>query len=908
MCNIPFVPINRFIRVLLACIPMGALAESSGDKRAGEDWWSLQALVRPEPPPSAAWDRNPIDAYIRVALSAKKLSPAPEADRRTLMRRLSFDLLGLPPSPADLDRFIRDESPQAYEHLVDRLLDSPHYGERWTRHWLDVVRFGESHGFEYNQPRQNAWPYRNWVIDALNRDMPYDEFVRFQIAGDVITKNAADGVIATGFLVAGPHNTTRPSSDPMRKTMLQDEVEGMIAVVGQTFLGLTVNCARCHDHKFDPVSQKDYYQMAAALAGVTPNEQKVTPAVSVPFKEEADQLKLERRKLQNQDRGIVDPVRKAILAERVDHPEAQAEAPPATAAWDFTQGLEDEVASLHIELKHGAKLDERGIRLDGKQAYAASRSIGIDLKEKTLEVWVQLDDINQRGGGAISVQTLNGNIFDAIVYGEREKQRWMAGSNGFVRYSSFKGPEEKDAKGRPVHFAMVYRQDGTIIGYRDGQAYGQGYKSRGLQSYAAADAQVIFGLRHGTGPAGGRMLKGSILKARLYDRALDPAAIEASAGRSSTFVSETAILKRLGEEQRTQLDALRTRRDAIEKRIAEIESRNTPMPVWAVRPGNPGRTHVLTRGSVLTPGEEVAAAGITGLRALSADFGLKLNAPDADRRRKLAEWITHPDNPLFARVIVNRLWHHHFGAGIVSTPNDFGFNGGRPTHPDLLDWLAVEMREKRWSLKAIHRLIVQSATYRQSAAMNEQARKVDADNRYLWHMTPRRLEAEALRDALLMVSGKLVPDIGGKGYRDVREYKFKGSHFYDLIPQDKPEQFRRTLYRFSPRGAKRTILDVFDCPDPSAITPNRAVTTTPLQSLALMNNPLVLFLADAFADRIRREVGTETDAQVRQVHLLAYGRVPGREEIDLTREFITSHNLEAYCRVVFNSNEFLYVR
>jgi len=340
-----------------ACLPMGAQAESSAGKRAGEDWWSLQPLVRPAPPPPAAWDRNPIDAYVRVGLSAKKLSPAPEADRRTLVRRLSFDLLGLPPTSAELDRFIRDESPRAYEQLVDRLLDSPHYGERWARHWLDVVRFGESHGFEYNQPRQNAWPYRNWVIDALNRDLPYDEFVRLQIAGDVITKNAADGVIATGFLVAGPHNTTRPSSDPMRKTMLQDEVEGMIAAVGQTFLGLTVNCARCHDHKFDPVSQKDYYQMAAALAGVTPNEQKVTRAASVPFKEEADQLKLERRKLQNQERDILDPVRKAILAERVDHPETQPEAPPATASWDFTRSLEDEVASLDIELKHGAKLD-----------------------------------------------------------------------------------------------------------------------------------------------------------------------------------------------------------------------------------------------------------------------------------------------------------------------------------------------------------------------------------------------------------------------------------------------------------------------------------------------------------------------------------------------------------------------
>jgi hypothetical protein len=897
-----------FVTILLTlAFPSAGPAESEA-KRAGEDWWSLQPLVLPAIPAKTDWDRNPIDGYIRSALAAKKLAPSSEADRRTLIRRLTFDLLGLPPSPEDIDRFLKDDSPQAYENLVDRLLESPHYGERWARHWLDVVRFGESHGFEYNQPRENAWPYRNWVVDALNQDMPYDEFVRLQVAGDAITKNAADGVIATGFLVAGPHNTTLPSSDPMRKTMREDEMEGMIAAVGQTFLGLTVNCARCHDHKFDPISQKDYYHMAATLAGVTPGEQKVTRPEQVPAKKEAEVLKQERKKVQNQERGILNVMRKKILAQRVEQPDLLPEPPPAVAAWDFTQGVDDQVGSLNIELKGGAKLDERGLRLDGKNAYATSSAIGIDLKEKTIEVWVQLDDLNQKGGGAMSVQTTDGHLFDAIVYGEREANRWMAGSNGFSRYQSFKGTEEKDAKGRPAHIAIVYQADGTITGYRDGQVYGEAYKSNGLLAFEGAKTQVVFGLRHGTGAGGGRMLKGSIVRARLYDRALEAEAIEASAGRSSNYVSEAEILKRISDEQRNQVSDLRTRRTSIEARIKTLESQNEPMPVWAARSGNPGTTHVLARGSVMTPGEEVGPAGISGLRAVSADFGLAKNASDGQRRIKLAEWVTDASNPLTARVMANRLWHHHFGVGIVNTPNDFGFSGGRPTHPELLDWLAIQLQENAWSMKALHRLIVQSATYRQSATMNAQAQQVDAGNRYHWRSTPRRMEAEALRDTMLLVSGKLVPDVGGKGYRDVREYKFKGSHFYDLIPQDQPEQFRRTLYRFSPRGAKRTMLDVFDCPDPSAITPDRGVTTTPLQSLALMNNTLVLDLADAFAARVEREAGPELPAQINQIHLLAYGRKPRPDEIELTQTFITSHSLAAYCRVVFNSNEFLYVR
>jgi len=596
----------------------------STDARAGLDWWSLQPLRVPQPPTTTrpGWASNPIDAFVDAKLREAGLAPSKEADKRTLIRRLSFDLLGLPPTPEEINAFLIDTSDHAYESLVDRLLASPHYGERWARHWLDVVRFGESNGFEYDQPRDNAWPYRNWVIDALNQDMPYDEFVRMQLAGDILQPDNFNAITATGFLVAGPHNTTLPANDKMRMSMAQDEIEDLVGIVGQTFLGLTANCARCHDHKFDPISQKEYYQLAATLTGVT----------------------------------------------------------------------------------HG------------------ERSVPVLQAEK-----------------------------DALTSSQLQK---------------------------------------------------------------------------------------------LY-----------------TCVSN-----------------------------------------------NPGITRVLNRGDVGSPAEEVSPAGLGAVPGGSPDFGLAPNASDADRRLKLAEWVTHPDNPLFARVMVNRLWQYHFGQGMVTTPSDFGFNGGQPSHPDLLDWLAQAFRNGDYRLKPIHRLMVTSATYRQSSAHNAVAAQIDSDNRLLWRKTPQRLEAEEIRDAVLVATGQLNSAIGGVGYRDVRHFEFKGSNFYESVNETGPEALRRTIYRFSPRGGRNPFLDTFDCPDPSVTTPRRATTTTPLQALALMNNALVFTVADGFADRLQREASETTAAQVKLVYLVAYGREADEQDVQLATRFVQAHGLPSFCRVILNSNEFLYVQ
>ena len=881
----------------------------STDSRAGSDWWSLQPL-RDERPPAkvrAGWTANPIDAFVDVKRTKAGLNPSPEADKRTLIRRLSFDLLGLPPTPDEINTFLSDTSNHAYENLVDRMLASRHYGERWARHWLDIVRFGESNGFEYDQPRDNAYPYRNWVIDALNQNMPYDEFVRLQLAGDILHPNAFDAAAATGFLVAGPHNTTLPANDKMKMSMAQDEIEDLVGNVGQTFLGLTANCARCHDHKFDPISQKEYYQLAAALSGATHGERTLQIPVSGENQQRLADIDVRLEADRKTITSLESVSRKLILAEREKGIASLPEPLKALATWEFEDNFEDSLGSLDATAYGGAKIVDGCLVLDGNDSYVATKPLTMDLHEKTLEAWVQLDSLNQAGGGVISVQMLDGSIFDAIVFGEREPKKWMAGSNDFVRTQPFNGVEETDTKDRAVHFAIVYRSDGTIAGYRDGITYGEPYRSGDLQSYPAGKTQVNFGLRHS--PVGGnRMLTGRIQRAQLYDRALTADEVAASAGvADKNYFSHSQILAGLSPNDLKLHQQLTAEVTALQAEIDELLN-SQQQKLYACVSSSPGITKVLNRGDVGSPAEVVSPAALSAVMGKSADFGLAPDARDADRRIKLAEWVTARENPLFSRVMVNRLWQYHFGQGLVATPSDFGFNGGHPSHPDLLEWLAQRFQSDGYRLKSMHRLMVTSATYRQSSSPDTSAAKIDAENRLHWRKTPLRLEAEEIRDAVLVATGQLNPTVGGVGYRDVRHFLFKGSNFYESIDEVGPESRRRTIYRFSPRGGRNPFLDTFDCPDPSVTTPKRAATTTPLQSLALMNNTLVFQMADDFANRMRLEAGDSTMAQIKLVYLVAYAREADEQEVQSAIPFVVQNGLASFCRVILNSNEFLYVK
>ena len=870
--------------------------------RAGADWWSLQPLQRVNPPQvnravSEGFVRNPIDAFVAAGLSTRKLNPNPPANRETLIRRWYFDLIGLPPTPAEVRQFVEDKTSGAEERLVRKLLDSPHYGERWARHWLDVAHFGESDGFEYDRMRPHAWRYRDWVIQSLNRDLPYNEFARLQIAGDVLHPRDSKALIATGFLVAGAFDSLVPAGDEMRQIMRQDELEDIVGIVGQTFLGLTINCARCHDHKFDPIRQRDYYRLASALAGVKRGEHKL---LSEPVPE---LLARHIQRLERQVSELEEPVRAAILERRSSKRPSPPKPPRPFASWNFNNDLRDSIGNVHGTAEGNVKLDRHRLILDGGRTYVTTAPLSQDLIAKTLEAWVRLDYLEQRGGGVIGVQTLDEKSFDTLTYGGKEARKWEATTIEPRQVGSFDGPAETAARDRTVHLALVYEKDGKVTAYRDGIPYGQSLQRGGILRFPAGKARVLFGVRQL--PAGrSKHLAGFIERANLYDRALSPAEVAASASRISQYVSDEEITAGVSTASAGPLKSLRIRLAAAREQARQL----TEAAAFAVTPQKAPVTHVLRRGSHREIAEVVSAGGLEVLQGSGSDFGLAPDASDANRRIRLANWVASEKNPLFARTIVNRIWYYHFGRGLIDTPNDLGFSGGQPSHHELLDWLASELIRSGWSLKELHRIIVLSGTYRQSSASQKDAIAVDSDNRFLWRYAPRRLDAESLRDSVLNVSGTFNSAAGGPSFQDFRPFFHRGSQFYEMLDPVGEEYNRRSIYRMWVRGGRNPLLDAFDCPDPSTTAPKRGNTTTPLQSLSLMNNSFMLRMSDHFADRLKREAGDKVEAQLRLGFELTWGRPPRTPELETGIEFVRHHGLAPFCRALLNSNGFLYVR
>jgi hypothetical protein len=873
------------------------------DQRAGYDWWAWQPLHQGKIPRDEQdhWSRNEIDRFVYERLKSAGLTPSPPASPRDLIRRLYFDLVGLPPSIEEVDAFSANPTEEHYRTMVNRLLDSPEYGERWARHWLDVARYGESDGFERNNARNDLWHYRDWVINAFNNDMPYDEFVRQQIAGDLIHPGP-EGAAAVGFLVAGVHNTVVGGSQRMKLLARQDELEELVGTVGQTFLGLTVNCSRCHDHKFDPVSSVDYYRMISALDGVNHGVLDLhRPEVSSSLEEtkaKITQIATELSQIDSRVRARV------MEARKEDDAPTHEDRPQPISAWDFETDLQDQIGELHGEAVGGARLENGSLVLDGQSAYVKTATMNRPLPTKTLEAWVLVDSLEQKGGGAISLQSPDGQVFDAIVFGERDAGQWMAGSNNFARTRSFEAPVETEANEQPVHVAITYQADGTITGYRNGVPYGKSYRVEPTLSIEGS-SQVLFGLRHAP-PGGNRFLKGRILRASLYDHALSAEAVAASAGIENSYVSLETLEANLTPEEALRREALTAELAEATQKRNELEAQ-ARLKMYSVAARNPGAMRVHLRGSVENYGPEVTPGGVAALGEDRADFGLSATASDKERRSQLADWLTRDDPPLLSRVIANRIWLHHFGTGIVETPNDFGFNGGRPSHPELLDWLATYLRSKDYSLKELHRVMVSSSTYRQSSAADVHGLSKDANNRLLWRYPKRRIDAESLRDSMLFTAGVLNDQRGGPGFQDVTIAYINGTTYYEPIDRDGPDFNRRTIYRFSPRGGRSAILDTFDCPDPSATAPKRSMTTTPLQALTLMNNAFVLRMADHMARYTREKVGDDVMKQVVYVWQRNLLRDPTDDELKIVLPFVDENGLEALCRAVYNSNEFVVI-
>ncbi|HKB05446.1 MAG TPA: DUF1553 domain-containing protein [Gemmataceae bacterium] len=897
----------RLSLALLAAILVLVPATAAEPARAGPDWWSLQPLKRPAVPATANPTANPIDAFVRAKLAVAELKPAPAADRHALIRRVTFDLTGLPPTYAEVVEFLEDSSPGAYEKLIDRLLASPAYGERWARHWLDVVRFAESHGFEFDRLRDHSWRYRDYVIRGLNADKPYADFVREQLAGDVLPSATPESVIATGMLVAGPFDQASQisASAVVRGRAREDELEDMLATVSQTFLGVTINCARCHDHKFDPYTARDYYRLKAVFDGVFAGDRPTLPADEWRKRQEAAS-EVERRLTAAQERvaALEAEARRRVLARRVPGQKVDGTLPKPIARWTFDTNGDDSIGALNAEPKNGARIAGGRLIVDGERGFAETPPLARDLTAKTLEAWVALPTFKQGGGGVVSVQTLDGRTFDAIVFAERKPLHWMAGSENFIRTKDLDGPDEAAGPGDLIHIAITYAADGRIAVYRSGQPYGEGYTptaATGAITFKAKESQVLFGLRHTGG--GKAHLRGEIEDARLYDFALSPEQVLVSFRAGVERVSEEELRRAMTDSERRSFDVADAEVTHLRQQLAGL--RRPPL-VYAVNPKQPGPTLFLKRGDVEKPGDTVTPGSPAVVKGPPA-MDLAADAPEGTRRQRFADWVVHPDTPLTWRVIVNRVWQYHFGAGLVRTPNDFGLNGERPSHPELLDWLAVEFRDGGGRLKALHRLILTSDTYRQSAAFDAKAAEADADNRLLWRFAPRRLEAEAVRDAMLVVSGKLNRQTGGPSARPFRVENFN-SAFYILFDDDRPEFNRRAIYRMNVNSAKDPVLDVLDCPDPSVKTPRRNSSTTPLQALVLMNNPFSNRMTAAFADRVKREGGGDAAAQVVRAYRLALGRSPTRDERDRATKVAQEVGLKSVCWALLNASEFSYVK
>jgi hypothetical protein len=824
--------IAAFKRWIEGGAPYAVEPLAARSNRAGADWWSLRKIERPNPPHVANPTRNPIDAFVLAQLEANHLTPAPQADRRTLIRRATFDLTGLPPTPAEVDAFEGDLSPLAYEQLIDRLLASPRYGEHWARHWLDVVRFGESHGYETNLLRPNAWPYRDYVIGAFNSDKPYNQFVVEQLAGDVVGGGDVLVQAATGFLVGGAHDVVGNQTPEGMRQQRMDDLDDMIAATCSTFLGLTVHCARCNDHKFDPITQRDYYSLQAIVAGVQHAERDITPVdgpergqkVARLEKELADPGKsLDASEPLADVRGSA-PRRAAVNARR--NVERFA---PVQARWvrfsiaATNDGIEpciDELEILSAEAKpRNLALASAGARATASSVYPNSDIHRLehlnDGRYGNSRSWIS----NEPGKGWVQIE-LKGNIpIDEIVWGRDREER---------------------------------------------------FKDRLATQYKIEVAER---------PGEWRLV--------------------ASSSDRRPFIAVSTSQSPATEGLSTRNGLLERRRD-LQSKLALLREGNK---IYAGTFSQPGPTHVLLRGDPMRDGEAVVPGGLS---AVGPRLALDAASLERDRRLALARWITNPDNPLPARVIVNRLWHYHFGQGIVATPSDFGFNGERPSHPELLDWLASELKANGWRLKPIQRTILLSATYRQSGKGDEKALACDRGNRLLWHVPPRRLEAEELRDAILATGGQLVSRMGGEGYSLWEKNTNYVVVFKPKSMLERPE-FRRMIYQFKPRTQQDPTFGIFDCPDAALARPRRTVSITALQALNLFNSSFMLQQAETFSERLAREAGPDPLRQVDYAFRLALGRMPSPKESAAATEFLRTHGASALCRALYNANEFLYV-
>lgn len=993
------------IEMLRGWIKAGATSPPDEEpQRDPEQHWAYQPVLDVAPPAGS----HPIDAFIDRKLKEHHLARNPQADPRTLIRRLFLTMHGLPPSLHQIQNFQQDASPANWDTLVDEVLASPRYGERWGQHWLDIVRYADTHGFEVNTPRPNAWPYRDYVIEAFNNDKPYDQFVRDQLAGDQFANDPA-----TGFLVAAPVLLPGQIGKDEASIRLarQDSLDEIIVGTSATFLGITLGCARCHDHKFDPFTQEDYYAMQAFFAGVDYGDREIHDAEYQQRQKKADSLQPKIAALRQQllkfepiahrgrtlmiDDEDLDHV--SLLKTKNGHGQNPASAergyrddlgtvdrmPNISAGrytwWDNEPGMDVFTYNLGVEGNfqlwiswgvHGSGVHTRDARYvldhDGDltttedqreiaqvdQYYFAGQTEGTSekkplwsgLKNVGVHALTKTSKLIVRGG-----ETGTGITADVIVLQEATEQSGQStvprlraplsfekNSERFdpikakrVRFTSFATTNDDRYEpcidelevfqaGSDTNVALA--EHGTVPSssgnysntgrhqlkhINDGQ-YGNerswisNEKGRGWVQLDFPEPVTIDRIQWGrdrNGKFKDRLSVNYKIEVSLDDDEWSVVASSQDRLPLGTQHDETATQIRNAGGSAESLKQLANELKQLEQQQQELRK---PSLVYAGKFREPDITRVLMRGDPEQPGDEIQSR----IPELFAANGNPVEQAEKKRRQRLANWITSKDNPLTARVMVNRIWQYHFGSGLVSTPSDFGINGALPSHPELLDWLASEFVRSGWSMKHMHKLILTSRTWQQSNQVRPDAQAIDGDCQLLWRFPSRRLEAEAIRDSLLQVTGELNLKMGGPGFDF---FKTRGGlNGFPPVEEFDADGHRRMIYAHKIRMERVPTFGAFDCPDAGQPAPKRSDSTTAIQALNLFNSPFVARRAITLASEIEADSQSPNES-VTKIFERILGRLPTQDEMQATLPVVEEHGLATLCRVLFNSNEFLMI-
>ncbi|MBX3423368.1 MAG: PSD1 domain-containing protein [Pirellulaceae bacterium] len=870
-------------------------------------WWSLTPLVAPPVPQShasAGPHQHPIDAFIGAKLQEAGLVASPRARPHDLIRRLYYDLIGLPPSVEEIELFASDSSERAYAALVDQLLMSERYGERWARHWLDTIHFAESHGYEHDVGRDHAWPYRDYLINALNQDTVWSRLIREQLAADAFYPESTHLIPALGFLGAGTFDLSTYSTGPVTFDYL--DRDDMVTQTMAAFVSTTANCARCHTHKFDPITQEDYYALQAVFSGVLKGDIRYDPDSTVAAR---------RRHWTGLRDAAADRDPSVLLNEDSQRlVEVWRERHQTPAVWS-------ELIATSFVSASGATLTRTS---DGSRAILAS---GISPDTDTYTVT-----------GSVSLPRVSAMRLEVLPHESLPMMGPGRCANGNLHLSEVTVTlfEQGSSQGKLLKIARATadfnQSDWNISHAIDGDVK----TAWGIHPEVGQPHYAVFEFSEPTELPAGSQLTVSLRQLHGGSHLLGFFGLSFTQAPTSAVAAlprdVSGILKlpadQLNDGQRLKLaaHAVTEEADVQLSRLPELARVYAVGTVVEIPAGNgnytsasltaPKTVHLLRRGDIDKPAQAVAPGALSILQHVPARFTESESAAsESTRRAALAEWIAHPQNPLTWRSVVNRTWHYHFGRGLSDTPSDLGRMGGLPSHPELLDWLAVWFRDQAGgSLKALHRLIVTSQTYQQSSAQRVEAARLDADNRLLWRQNRQRLDADSFRDWVLSASGKLDLSMGGPSNQHFLQSpgpQATPKLDYARYDWNSPGSNRRSIYRYVWRGIPDPLLAALDFPDLGLLSPTRSVSASPLQALTLMNHPFVLHFSQALSDEIRSQSHDNdalvTGQQVRQVVRYIYGREPHDSEAAYMVAYARRHGLAGLCRLLFNSNEFLFI-